>query len=118
MPKIVGANGTPIDMIGFIPNTCIETTQGFLTDSVWVATNLTSEGIFGQSSLLAFGALTIRYGGELPDLAVNQITSDFKSSFMTYKPVQCFAHFDSLQPHHIVILQVTVLSFVRRLSDF
>ena len=51
VPKIVGANGTPIGMIGFIPNACIETAQGFLTDSVWIATNLTSDGIFGQSSL-------------------------------------------------------------------
>ena len=98
VPKIVGANGIPINMIGFIPNACIKTAQGFLTDSVWVATNLTSDSIFGQSSLSAFGALTIRYGGELPDLTVNQITSDFKSSFTTHKPVQCFAHFDSSQP--------------------
>ena len=65
LSNVLGANGFPVKMIGMVPNACIETPKGFLVDHVWFAANLTSEAILGHSSLSAFHALTICYGGTL-----------------------------------------------------
>ena len=84
LPNVLGTNGFPVKMVGMIPNACIETPKGFLVDNVWVAANLTSEAILGHSSLSAFHALTIRYGGTLLALEVHQVTTtdpETKSSF-------------------------------------
>ena len=99
VPDIRGANGSSIRMLGTIQNACIETPQGYLIDTVWVAANLTSDAILGQSSLSAFEALTIQYGGRLPNLLVNHVSTDSKTLFANHPPVTCFAHVDtSVQP--------------------
>ena len=85
-------------MIGRIRNACIETEQGFLVDNVWVANNLTSEAIFGQSSLSSFQALTIQYGGPLPPLMVNQVTTEPDFGFARHLPVSCFTQVDKSTP--------------------
>ena len=98
-PRILGANNTSIDMVGMIRNACLETPSGYIVDTVWVAKNLTSEAILGQSSLSAFQALTFQYGGHLPPLSVNQVISNTSnaSTFTTHLPVQCFPHLHSAQ---------------------
>ena len=93
-PQILGANNIPIMIVGIIPNACIETLQGFLVDNVWIASNLLLEAIFGQSSLTAFQALTIQYGGSLPTLKVHQISTAASSGFTRHSPVQCFSQVD------------------------
>ena len=113
-------------MVGMIPNACIETPKGFLVDNVWVAANLTSEAILGHSSLSAFHALTIRYGGTLPALEVHQITTTdpkTKSSFTTHQPVKCFSHLDRSQTplhapsrHHSSVDRDFIHSEVQRLK--
>ena len=74
--KVVGANGSSIKMLGIIEKACIETSKGFLIDNVWIAENLSTEAIFGQSSLSAFQSLTIQYGGHLPDLKVLKLSTE------------------------------------------
>ena len=73
--------------------------MGYIVDTIWVAKNLTSEGILGQSSLSAIQALTFQYGGHLPPLSVIQVTSNTSSAstFTTHLPVQCFSHLHSAQ---------------------
>ena len=91
------ANGTPIEIIGSISNALLETPNGFIVDTVWVAKNLTSGAILGQSSLSAFQALTLQYGGHLPPLNVHQVTQKVPNSFTTHPPVQCFSNWDNTQ---------------------
>ena len=93
-PRIFGANGRPIKMLGIVPNACIDTPQGYLLDTVWVTADLNTEAILGQSSLAGFKSLTIRYGGNLPPLTVQNIASEANSSFTTHPPVRCFSSFD------------------------
>ena len=98
-PRILGANNTSIDMVGMIRKACLENPNGYIVDTVWVAKNLTSEAILRQSSLSAFQALTLQYGGHLPPLSVNQAASNTSSAstFTTHLPVQCFSHLHSAQ---------------------
>ena len=95
VPNVTSANGSPISVVGTICNACIETPQGYLIDTVWIAANLSAEAILGHSSLSAFASLTIHYGGELPELSIQHISSDSKSPFADHPPVSCFSHIDS-----------------------
>ena len=56
-PKILGANNTSLDMVGIIQNACLETLNGYLVDTVWVAKNLTSEAILGQRQPISFPSI-------------------------------------------------------------
>ena len=67
----------------------IETKDGFFIDSVWVAEDLNTDAILGGSSLSAFQALTIRYGGHLPPLEVKEVRIE-SSTFANCAPVSCF----------------------------
>ena len=96
--NIVSANGTQVKMIDKITDACIETSQGYLIDTIWITDNLSSEAILGASSLSAFSALTIKYGGQLPALTVNNVTAASISTFTTHPPVKCFTHMDSSTP--------------------
>ena len=96
-PRIIGANGRPIKMLGIVPNACIDTPQEYLLDTVWVTANLNTEAILGQSSLAAFKSLTMHYGGNLSPLTVQNIASEANSSFTTHPPVRCFLSFDLSQ---------------------
>ena len=96
--NIVSANRTQVKMISTITDACIEMSQGYLIDTVWIADNLSSEAILGASSLSAFSALTIKYGGQLPALTVNNVTAASRSTFTTHPLVKCFTHMDSSLP--------------------
>ena len=90
-PKAYGANGTSINLVGRISNACIETKDGYLLDTVWIAEHLNSDAILGHSSLAAFKALNINYGGNLPTLHVQEINTTGKSLNFAYcEPVSCF----------------------------
>lgn len=98
VPKCLGADGSLIKMAGIITNACLETPNGYIVDNIWVAEQLTSRAIIGQSSLSAFEAITFRYGGHLPPLTVNEVTANHEaveSGFTTHPPVKCFAHVQS-----------------------
>ena len=88
-PKAFGANGAAINLVGRIDNACVETGSCYFLDTIWIAESLTSEAIFGHSSLSAFQALTIRYGGHLPPLQVQEITIPLVG-FALCPPVSCF----------------------------
>ena len=88
-PNVIGANGKTINLIGRIDQACIETKDGYLLDTVWVAEGLNSDAIMGTTSLSAFKALTIRYGGALPTLHVQEITTK-SAGFVDHAPVSCF----------------------------
>ena len=88
-PKAVGASGNPIKIIGRIVDACIEISDRFFIDTIWVAQHLNSDAILGRSSLSAFQALTIQYGGHLSPLQVQEISSD-TSKFADCNPVSCF----------------------------
>ena len=77
-PSIIGADGSAVEKIEFIPEACIEIHQNFFT-AVWIARNLNSDAILRQSSLSSFKSLTIHYGGQLPALKVQQITAKIAS---------------------------------------
>ena len=89
-PRVIGANGVPIKLIGRIENACIETREGFFLDTVWIAEHLNSEAILGNSSLSAFEALNIKYGGHLPPLQIQNISATKPSEFIDCPPVSCF----------------------------
>ena len=73
-PKAIGVTGNAIKLVGCVNNACIETKDGFFIDNVWVAKDLNTDAILGDSSLSAFQALTIRYGdGHLPTLEVKEV---------------------------------------------
>ena len=98
LPRVVVADGSNLRLVGVIPDACLETSEGYLLDNVWVAANLSSAAILGQSSLSAFRALTINFGGKLPILTVNDVSSKEKSTFTTHPPVQCFSRLDHSLP--------------------
>ena len=89
-PKVIGANGALIRLIGRIENACIETKEGILLDTVWIAENLNSEAILGNSSLSAFKALNINYGGHLPPLHIQELSTVRPKTFADCPPVSCF----------------------------
>ena len=88
-PKAVGASGNAIKIIGRIVNACIEINGHFFIDTVWVAQHLNSDAILGRSSLSAFQALTIQYGGHLSPLQVQGV-SLVPSKFVDCNPASCF----------------------------
>ena len=88
-PKVTGANGDSINLVGCIENACIETKEGYFLDTVWVAEHLPTGAILGQTSLSSFNALQINYGGHLPTLNIQELV--VKSSvFADCTPVSCF----------------------------
>ena len=88
-PKAIGVTGNAIKLVGCVNNACIETKDGFFIDNVWVAKDLNTDAILGDSSLSAFQALTIRYGGHLPTLEVKEVRIE-SSNFANCAPVSCF----------------------------
>ena len=96
--RMMAAGGTNLTLVGLISDACLETPQGYLIDDVWVAANLTSSAILGQSSLSAFETLTIHFGGKLPILNVRDISIDNQSTFATHMPVSCFLQLDHTSP--------------------
>ena len=67
----------------------------FFIETIWVAQHLNSEAILGRSSLSAFQALTIKYGGHLSPLQVQEISSS-SSGFADCKPASCFPSFPTI----------------------
>ena len=88
-PKAVGASGNLMKIIGWIVDACIKISGHFFIDTIRVAQHLSSDAILGRSSLSAFQALTIKYGGHLSPLQVQEISSS-SSRFADCKLVLCF----------------------------
>ena len=86
-PHAIGASGAAVKLIGRIYNACIETSGNYLLDQVYVAQNLSQEGILGQSSLEAFESVTFKYGGKLPELKIQNVE---QGTFVDCPPASCF----------------------------
>ena len=98
-----------------------ETPQGFLIDDIWIASNLSSDAILGQSSLAAFKNLTLNYGGNLPSLSIEEIST--KSNQLTQSTLQSHALsiFNLLNQfkHHLVANQMqTGISLIKKLQSY
>ena len=60
-----------------------------LKDTVWIAEHLNSDAVLGHTSLSAFDALEIPYGGHLPTLKVQKIAVNYPG-FTDCAPESCF----------------------------
>lgn len=87
-PKVVGANGVPLNLVGRIDNACIETNKNYLVDTVWVAKHLNTDAIMGESSLKSFKSVQINYDGHLPTLQVASAKETL--NYAECSPVSCF----------------------------
>ena len=91
--RILGANGTPIEMVGLIPDTCLETPNGYTVLSTRCGLqNISYPELFlGQSSLSAFQASTFQsstFDSSSSDIEYIFIHYSFSSSLFS-SAAQC-----------------------------